>query len=99
MRWGWGGSLCIAVAALQCQPHLELLAQAEENSECVAFLPCSSTAPPSHPLSVSYLQGLFSATQTRQLRDLVRAGLRNPVFVRVQETQVCVVCVVCVRCV
>lgn len=41
------------------------------------------------------LQGLFSATQTRQLRDLVRAGLRNPVFVRVQETQVCVVW--CVR--
>ena len=42
-----------------------------------------------------HLQGLFSATQTRELRDLVRAGLRNPVFVTVQETQVCAR--VCVR--
>jgi ATP-dependent RNA helicase DDX55/SPB4 len=29
--------------------------------------------------------GLFSATQTRQLEDLVRAGLRNPLFVKVKE--------------
>ncbi|XP_063368865.1 probable ATP-dependent RNA helicase DDX55 homolog [Cydia amplana] len=29
--------------------------------------------------------GLFSATQTKQLQDLVRAGLRNPVVVSVKE--------------
>lgn len=29
--------------------------------------------------------GLFSATQTKELQDLVRAGLRNPVVVSVKE--------------
>ncbi|XP_023944826.2 probable ATP-dependent RNA helicase DDX55 homolog [Bicyclus anynana] len=29
--------------------------------------------------------GLFSATQTKQLQDLVRAGLRNPVLISVKE--------------
>lgn len=29
--------------------------------------------------------GLFSATQTKQLEDLARAGLRNPVLVSVKE--------------
>lgn len=29
--------------------------------------------------------GLFSATQTRQLTMLVRAGLRNPVLIEVKE--------------
>ena len=29
--------------------------------------------------------GLFSATQTRKLEDLIRAGLRNPVRVTVTE--------------
>jgi len=29
--------------------------------------------------------GLFSATQTRELDDLVRAGLRNPVHIAVKE--------------
>ena len=70
---------------MQCQPHLELPAQAAEDGE---WHPSLLQQAPSRPLCPS-LQGLFSATQTRQLRDLVRAGLRNPVFVRVQETQVC----------
>lgn len=29
--------------------------------------------------------GLFSATQTKELQDLVRAGLRNPVLISVKE--------------
>ena len=29
--------------------------------------------------------GLFSATQTKEVEDLIRAGLRNPVRVSVQE--------------
>jgi ATP-dependent RNA helicase DDX55/SPB4 len=29
--------------------------------------------------------GLFSATQTKDVENLVRAGLRNPVLVSVQE--------------
>ena len=29
--------------------------------------------------------GLFSATQTRELEDLIRAGLRNPVRINVRE--------------
>ena len=29
--------------------------------------------------------GLFSATQTREVEDLIRAGLRNPVHVAVKE--------------
>jgi ATP-dependent RNA helicase DDX55/SPB4 len=29
--------------------------------------------------------GLFSATQTKDVEDLIRAGLRNPVLVSVKE--------------
>ena len=29
--------------------------------------------------------GLFSATQTREVDDLIRAGLRNPVHIAVKE--------------
>lgn len=29
--------------------------------------------------------GLFSATQTREVEDLIRAGLRNPVRITVKE--------------
>ena len=31
--------------------------------------------------------GLFSATQTKELKELARAGLRNPVGVTVQVTR------------
>lgn len=31
--------------------------------------------------------GLFSATQTREVQDLIRAGLRNPVLVQVTEKE------------
>ncbi|KAJ8952164.1 hypothetical protein NQ314_007588 [Rhamnusium bicolor] len=29
--------------------------------------------------------GLFSATQTKEVQDLIRAGLRNPVLISVSE--------------
>lgn len=31
--------------------------------------------------------GLFSATQTKELDQLIRAGLRNPVFVSIKESE------------
>jgi ATP-dependent RNA helicase DDX55/SPB4 len=31
--------------------------------------------------------GLFSATQTKELDQLVRAGLRNPSFISIKETE------------
>lgn len=32
--------------------------------------------------------GLFSATQTRQLAMLIKAGLRNPVLIEVKEKKI-----------
>lgn len=69
----------LAVFAVQCVVHPPLPAQAAKNSGP----PCSLF--PLTPTFVCPTQGLFSATLTVDVKLLVRAGLRHPITITIQE--------------
>ncbi|KAI4473209.1 hypothetical protein M0802_016256, partial [Mischocyttarus mexicanus] len=77
-------SNCKSINLIKCLKSLEILVLDE--ADRLLDLGFSKTL----DIILSYLPrlrrtGLFSATQTKELQQLIRAGLRNPAFVSVKE--------------